>query len=64
MRKAIRIFWESIKIYLILDFVLLSIFGIGMLLKNIGKYGLSQTAHVVTCDETLENFKNYFNGEP
>lgn len=63
MRKAIRIFGKCIKIYLILDFVLLSIGGIGMLLKNVGKYGLSQTAYDVTYNETLENFKNYFNGE-
>lgn len=63
MRKAIRIFGKCIKIYLILDFMLLSIFGIGMLLKNLGKYGLSQTMYDVTYNETLENFKNYFNGE-
>jgi len=63
MRKVIRIFGKCIKIYLILDFVLLSIGGISMLLKNIGKYGLSQTAYDVTRDETLENFKIYFNEE-
>lgn len=63
MRKAIRIFGKCIKIYLILDFVLLSIVGISMLVKNLGKYGLSQTTYDVTYDETLKNFKNYFNGE-
>ena len=63
MKKAICIFGKCIKIYLILDFVLFSIYGISMLLKNLGKYGLSQTAYYVTCDEALENFKNYFNGE-
>lgn len=63
MRKAVHIFGKCIKIYLVLDFVILSIIGFGTLLKNLGKYGLSQTTYDVTFDETFKNFKDYYKGE-